>query len=304
MGSARRVQVLRYGSAVLIIALATIIRLFLDPVLGDGFPFITFFFSVVLVAWLAGLGPSLLALVLACLAGAYFILPPRGTLWVQGEDNQIGLGLFFLAGLAVALLSGSLRVAQGRAQRAEEAEREQRQQLQVTLQSIGDAVIATDQDGRVSFLNPVAESLTGWTLAEADKQPLATVFQIINEQTRQPAEDPVARVLRDGVVVGLGNHTILIRRDGSEKPIDDSAAPIMDRNNKISGVILVFRDVTERRRLEKLQRDLQSELERQVQQRTAELRASEERFRLLVEGTRDYAIFMLDREGHVTSWNP
>src|SRR5438093_1671029 len=188
--------------------------------------------------------------------------------------------------------------------RAEEAERGQRQQLQVTLRSIGDAVIATDRDGRVTFLNPVAQSLTGWTSAEADRAPLNTVFQIINEQTRQPVEDPVARVLRDGKVVGLGNHTILIARDGSQKPIDDSAAPILDQNNKVSGVVLVFRDVTERRRLEKLQRDLQSELERQVQQRTAELRASEERFRLLVEGSRDYAIFILDCEGHITSWNP
>jgi K+-sensing histidine kinase KdpD len=181
MGTTARMHVLRYGSAVLVIALATVIRLLLDPVLGDRFAFITFFFAVVLVAWLWGLGPSLAALVLSWLSAAYFILPPRGTLWVQGADNQVGLVLFFLAGLAVALLSGSLRTVQQRAESAEEAERGQRQQLQVTLRSIGDAVIATDQDGRVTFLNPVAESLTGWSRAEADQQPLATVFRTMSK---------------------------------------------------------------------------------------------------------------------------
>src|SRR5205807_9909706 len=103
-------------------------------------------------------------------------------------------------------------------------ERARGQELTVTLHSIGDAVIATDNEGRITFLNPVAEALTGWTLQEAAGKPLATVFRIINEQTRRPIEDPVARVLRDGAVVGLGNHTILIARDGAEKPIDDIAA--------------------------------------------------------------------------------
>ena len=161
MGTGIRLQILRYGSAILVIALAIVLRLLLDPVLGNRFPFITLFFAVVLVAWLVGLGPSIAALILSCLSAAYFILPPRGTLWVQGADNQLGFGIFCLAGLAVALLSGSLRIAQQRAERAEEAERGQRQQLQVTLRSIGDAVIATDRDGRVTFLNPVAQSLTG-----------------------------------------------------------------------------------------------------------------------------------------------
>lgn len=295
---------MRYGSAVLVVVLATGVRLLLDPVFGDGFPFITFFLTVVFVAWLVGFGPSLAALVLSCISAAYFILPPRGGLAIQSSENQVGLVIFFLAGLAIALLAGSLRDAQRRVQRAEEAERAHREQLHVTLRSIGDAVIATDKDGRVSFVNPVAEKLTGWTQAQADKAPLASVFKILNEQTRQPVDDPVARVLRDGAVIGLGNHTILIAQDGSEKPIDDSAAPIIDQNGNVSGVVLVFRDVTERRRLERMQRDLHQELERQVQDRTAELRATEERFRLLVEGTKDYAIFMLDAQGNIASWNP
>src|SRR5262249_10480902 len=149
MGTATTNHVSRYGSAVLIIALATVLRLLLDPILANRFPFITFFFALVLVAWLAGQGPSLAAFVFGCLSSSSFILPPRGTLLIQGEDTQIGLGIFFLAGLAVALLSGSLRTAQQRALRAHEAEGGHRQQLEVTLRSIGDAVMATDHQGRV-----------------------------------------------------------------------------------------------------------------------------------------------------------
>ena len=120
----------------------------------------------------------------------------------------------------------------------------------VTLGSIGDAVIATDNQARVTFLNAVAEALTGWPLADAVGRPLAEVFRIVNEQTHQPVEDPAAKVLRLGKVVGLANHTALLVRDGGEIPIDDSGAPIIDEHGAIAGVVLVFRDVTQRRRAE------------------------------------------------------
>ena len=120
----------------------------------------------------------------------------------------------------------------------------------MTLASIGDAVIATDTEGRVTFLNAVAQELTGWTTEDAEGKPLEAVFAILNEKTRQPVENPVERVLREGVVVGLANHTVLIARDGTERPIDDSAAPIRDAAGKMIGVVLIFRDVTEQRRAE------------------------------------------------------
>ena len=134
--------------------------------------------------------------------------------------------------------------------RAEEQVHEQREWLRVTLASIGDAVIATDTEGRVTFLNGVAQELTGWTQDDAQGRPLEAVFTILHEQTRQPVENPVERVLREGVVVGLGNHTVLIARDGTERPIDDSAAPIRDAAGRMLGVVLTFRDVTEQRRVE------------------------------------------------------
>jgi len=128
---------------------------------------------------------------------------------------------------------------------------QEREWFRVTLASIGDAVITTDTDAKVTFLNPVAEKMTGWTNAEARGQPLATVFRIVNELTRAEAANPVARVLRDGVIVGLANHTTLIDRQGRDTAIEDSAAPIRDAQGRVVGAVMVFHDVDARRRAER-----------------------------------------------------
>jgi PAS domain S-box-containing protein len=156
----------------------------------------------------------------------------------------------------------------------------QREQLRVTLSSIGDAVIVTDNNGVVTFLNPVAVALTGWQPKEATGQPLEQVFHIVNEDTRQPVENPVSRVLWEGVVVGLANHTLLIARDGREVPVDDSGAPILGEDGSVTGVVLVFRDVTEVRR------------------------AVDARLHLaaIVESSED-AIIGQSLEGRIASWN-
>jgi PAS domain S-box-containing protein len=247
----------RYGAAVACVALATAARLLLDPLLGEGLPYITYFPAVALAAWYGGTGPSLLALALGALVADYLFIPPRGSLLPARAGDSLGLGLFLGLGAAIALVCRSLRGAQRRAE-------ERGEWLRVTLASIGDAVIATDAAGRVALLNAAAEGLTGWTSDEAKGRPLADVFRIVHEQTRRPAEDPVARVLRDGVVVGLANHTALVARDGTERPIADSAAPIRDAAGAILGVVLVFRDVGASRAREE------------------ELRRNEERFRTLV----------------------
>jgi PAS domain S-box-containing protein len=153
------------------------------------------------------------------------------------------------------------------------------------LQSIGDAVVITDAEGFVTRMNPVAEALTGWTVADAEGQPLTRVFHIVNEQTREPVEGPVEKVKRTGSVVGLANHTILIARDGKEIPIDDSGAPIHGDDGALNGIVLVFRDVEERRA---------AELERE---RIAE------RLNQVLEVTTD-AIVAIDRNWVMTYLNP
>jgi len=127
---------------------------------------------------------------------------------------------------------------------------ESQQWFQTTLESIGDAVIACDMGGAVTFMNAVAEKLTGWSLADVKDKPLDQVFHIVNEETRAVAENPVEKVRRLRQVIGLANHTVLIGREGRECLIDDSAAPIMSGADAMIGVVLVFRDVTEERRMQ------------------------------------------------------
>ncbi|MGC9970155.1 MAG: response regulator [Bryobacteraceae bacterium] len=133
---------------------------------------------------------------------------------------------------------------------AEEQLRQQREWLRVTLTSMGEAVIAGDTGGRITFLNPAAESLTGWKAEEALGLPIQRVFRIVNERTRQPADDIVARVLKENCVVTVANQIALLTKDGREVAIEDSAAPILDATGHAAGVVLVFHDVTEKRRAE------------------------------------------------------
>lgn len=122
--------------------------------------------------------------------------------------------------------------------------------LFTTLQSIGDAVIATDAKGFIVFMNPVAVQLTGWSAEDAQGRDCREVFRIINESTRQETESPVDKVMRDGRIAGLANHTILIAKDGTEHSIDDSGSPIRDKEERLTGVVLIFRDITSRRKAE------------------------------------------------------
>jgi PAS domain S-box-containing protein len=170
-------------------------------------------------------------------------------------SGKTGMTRMLASYAAVSLENAALFDEHTRAEealrRTGEELRKSEQRWATTLASIGDAVIASDADGKITFMNAVAEELTGWTLSEVFLRPVPSVFRIINEQTRKKVGDPVAKVLEMGVIVGLANHTILVRKDGSEVPIDDSGAPIRDRDGRIIGVVVVFRDVTERKRMER-----------------------------------------------------
>jgi PAS domain S-box-containing protein len=174
-----------------------------------------------------------------------------GSLQLVGErlrlfDAATGtamLVIIFIGALAVLAYMGARQVSRSAA-----ALQHQREWLRVTLSSIGDAVIATDTVCKITFLNPAAEELTGWKEQEVLGRPVHEVFQIIDEQTRQPAAEIVQLVLLEGRVVALANHTALVTKNGRQIPIEDSAAPIKDRDGSVSGVVLVFHDVTEKRR--------------------------------------------------------
>ncbi len=134
--------------------------------------------------------------------------------------------------------------------KAEEALRVSEHRWSTTLSSIGDAVIATDTKSKITFMNGVAEKLTGWALVEANGRHIERIFNIVNEKTRHKVENPVVKVLEKGLIIGLANHTVLIRKDKSEVPIDDSGAPIKDKDGNVSGVVLVFRDISEKKKSE------------------------------------------------------
>ena len=163
------------------------------------------------------------------------------------------LSILLPAIIGVVLLAAVFYLSQRnliQRQRAAAVLAEQKERLRTTLASIGDAVITTDTAGRITNMNAVAESLTGWINDEAIGQPLDAVFRIVNEETRQSVGNPAMKALKEGVVVGLANHTVLVAKDDTERLIDDSAAPIRCEQGEVVGCVLVFRDVTERRKAE------------------------------------------------------
>jgi PAS domain S-box-containing protein len=270
----------QYAFAVLVVILASLLREILNPVLGERVPFILIYPTVVLAAWFGGLGPGLLSTVLSGFIAWYVFMPPTYSLALSDPSGLAQLIIFLLASTMISFLAESLHRMKGRAQEGERREHQQSEQFRVTLESIGDAVIATEAEGRVTYVNPVAENLLGYSLAQAKSRPLGEVFNIVNEFTRRVAENPVERVLREGQIIGLANHTVLVRPDGTEVPIDDSAAPIYDDAGTIVGVVLVFRDITERRRAEKAKATLAA----------------------IVESSDD-AIISKDLNGRIVTWN-
>ncbi|RIK77619.1 MAG: hypothetical protein DCC67_12415 [Planctomycetota bacterium] len=237
-----------YGLTLAAIAAAWVARWLLDPWLEDHLPYVTFFVAVAAAAWLGGVRPALLATALGFVLAWYFFVPTRFSFALMNTQHTVGLAMYLMVSLAFAGFGEVLVAAKRRAEAG-------RDLLRTTLASIGDAVITTDADGRINSMNAVAESVTGCPQHEAVGQPLEAVFRIVNEATRQPVENPAARALREGVIVGLANHTVLIRKDGAELPIDDSAAPIRDESGHVRGCVLVFRDVSGKRAAEEAMRE-------------------------------------------------
>jgi PAS domain S-box-containing protein len=188
---------------------------------------VTLFGAVAASVWIGGTNPAIVVVILGYVACAYLFIPPRGEFAIGGVPGVIGLCAYlftctFIIGFGEA------------ARRAHRDATARRELLRVTLLSIGDAVITTDVEARVTSMNTVAETLTGWTASAALGRPLDDVFRIVKEDTRQPVPNPALKALRQGVVGGLANHTLLLCKDGSECAIDDSAAPIRDDRGDVT----------------------------------------------------------------------
>ena len=295
-------RLVAYALAVFAPEITLLARWLLPAALADQVLYTAFLPAVLIAAYLGGFGPGLLATVVSALAATFFLVEPHYSFAINSGSDPGALVVFLMVGVIISGLMESLDRSRRRIAASE-------RRYAVTLTSIGDAIITTDARARVTFLNPVAEALTGWALADAVGRPLAEVFRIVHEQTRQSVEDPAAKVLRLGTVVGLANHTALIARDGREMPIDDCGAPIIDDRGAIAGVVLVFRDVTQRRQAE------EAEAIRRANQRVGvtvditqlrlaeeELRRTTQLFQAVADGTQD-AVYVKDREGRHLMFN-
>ena len=269
-----------YAVGLVAVVLAVLLRWLLDPLMGDSLPLVTLFGAVAAAVWLGGYRVAVPVTIVGYLACHYLFIAPRGHFNLSNRANVVGLVAYLFTCTLIIFFGEAARVAERRAH-------QRRELFRVTLRSIGDAVITTDTRGCITDLNEVAESLTGWSHNDAIGQSLDRVFNIVNEVTRQPVENPATRALREGVVVGLANHTLLIRKDGQECPIDDSAAPIRNEFGYVSGCVLIFRDVTAQRLIE---RNKASQL------LMARLLAS------IVESSND-AIISKSLDGTIQSWN-
>ena len=198
-------------------------------------PFLIPMLGVLFTALRGGLSAGLICAVVSVALANYYILPPVNQFEVPTLREAYELGVFALTAAIISALAARGRQA--------------RLTLEATVGSIGDGVIVTDPTGRVTFLNSVAEHLTGWTPRQAEGAPIGAVFNVIREGTRVPVPNPAERALRERIVVGLADHALLVRRDGSELAVADSGAPIHDHHDRLIGAVLVFRDATPQRRV-------------------------------------------------------
>jgi len=226
----------RYASALGVTALSAVFTYLMLGWLDSSISPI-FLIGVVFVAWYAGLRPALVSALLSTVICNLVFVQPMGSF---GADDLLRLAMFMIG----AVFVGSLTMAR---REAEAATRAAQKQLNITLKSIGDAVITTDANGRINFMNAIAQSLTGWRQDEANGRAIDEIFNVVDPQTRCEVESVASRVLRDNVILGLGEPVHMVSRDGTIMAVDQVAAPVRDHRGHINGLVLVLRSIPEAR---------------------------------------------------------
>ncbi|HEY2817814.1 MAG TPA: PAS domain S-box protein [Casimicrobiaceae bacterium] len=250
----------RYFAAIVAVGLSALLRIWLHPVLGDSVPYITFFLGVALAAWVGGFGPSALAVAISIVIAWRWTLQGASDLPPYQLAHVVSVGVFAATALAIGVITSAMRATAAEAERLSavtqvrnaelqsiEVElRHERDRIKVTLEAIDEAVITTDTDGLITFLNPSAERLTGWRLRDARGVPLMKVMELVDEKTSRRAPLPMSRSM-DDVRAGHPPSILLVDRKGKRYPIEDSAAPIVSTGGEPIGHVVVFRDVTRAR---------------------------------------------------------
>jgi PAS domain S-box-containing protein len=267
------------------VAFACLLRWVLDPWLGEFYPYVTFFPTVAALAWAGGARPALLATLICLPLSQWFFIPPRFSFFPDSLPHLIGMILFVVICLAFCFIGEALHRSRLRLLSAEARARSQEELYRITFASIGDGVITTDLDGTIVSMNPVAEKILGATLAECRGQSLYQLCALRYESGEPVDPHPLLRALQEQTPLLLQDSCILVRKDGQEVTIDDSASPIRNERGEMVGGVLVFRDVTDRKRAEQQLRD-----------RTAIMNA-------LADGTNDL-LFVKDHTGRLKFANP
>jgi PAS domain S-box-containing protein len=224
-------SVFAVGVTAVALVIALLLKVFLEPDF-----FLPFMAAVVLSAWFYGRTGGLIATASSGIVILFFFLRPDPADQAPSVNTLARIVSFVILGSLVTWTTATYR--------------DSRQLLSATLSSIGDAVVATDDEGRVTFLNPIAETITGWSRAEARGKPAGEILRLLNQKTREPIDDPLMRALRDRIAVAAQEPSLLVSRSGAEVPVEHSTSPVREAAGEVRGAILVFRDISKRRQLE------------------------------------------------------
>jgi PAS domain S-box-containing protein len=239
---------MRYGVALVLVGVAVALRIFLDPVMGKQ-SFLVFVAAVLVGGWIGGIGPAVVCLVSLHVIHGYWFQTPHG-LWEHNMASAVTTSAYYVFGIAVGVLSQLRASAQRRAQDQQREAVSQREHLLTTISCMAEGVLLTDVHGDVKLMNRAAEAMTGWNLHDSKGAPLWEIFSLHREDEQPSIESPIDRALRENHVVQEGMPLVLTSRVGHKIPITYSAAPVQDNEGRTTGVVLVFRDESQRQRTE------------------------------------------------------